>query len=176
MKDMSKWLIMQMNGGKYQGKQRVPEDVIKATLTPAIPIDKSINLEKGYVELLSPTYGMARDIASYKGHLITYHGGDIDGIHSQFSFLPIDSIGVIVFTIGDHTYPLYNAITFNIYEKLLGLDETPWSERGLADRIKGNRLAKRGDQKQEWIELRTQNRLIYLKIMPVSLSIRPWHS
>ncbi len=147
MKDMSKWLIMQMNGGKYQGKQIVPEDVIKATLTPAIPIDKSINLEKGYVELLSPTYGMARDIASYKGHLITYHGGDIDGIHSQFSFLPIDSIGVIVFTIGDHTYPLYNAITFNIYEKLLGLDETPWSERGLADRIKGKQAGKEGRSK-----------------------------
>ena len=81
------------------------------------------------------------------GHLITYHGGDLDGIHSQFSFMPMDSIGVIVFTIGDHTYPLYNTITFNIYEKLLGLDETPWSERRLSDRIKGKQANKEGRSK-----------------------------
>ena len=145
--DMAKWLIAQMNGGKYQGKQIIPEDVIKETLNPAIAIDNSINMGKGYLELLSPTYGMARNVASYKGHLITYHGGDLDGIHSQFSFMPMDSIGVIVFTIGDHTYPLYNTITFNIYEKLLGLDETPWSDRRLADRIKGKQAGKEGRSK-----------------------------
>ena len=101
--DLSKWLITQMNSGKYEGKQVIPEDIIKATLTPATPINNSTNLEKGYLELLSPVYGMARFIASYRGHLITYHGGDLNGIHSQVSFMPADSIGVIVFTIGDHT-------------------------------------------------------------------------
>jgi hypothetical protein len=145
--DMSKWLITQMNRGKYNGKQVIPEDVIKATLTPAIAIDNSTSLNKGYLELLSPTYGMARNIASYKGHLITYHGGDINGIHSQVSFMPTDSIGVIVFTIGDHTSPLYNTITFNIYEKLLGLDETPWSERRLTDRLSGKQAGKEGRSK-----------------------------
>ena len=145
--DLSKWLIAQMNGGKYGGKQIIPEALIKATLTPAIAIDNRTNLEKGYLELLSPTYGMARNIASYWGHLITYHGGDINGIHSQVSFMPADSIGVIVFTIGDHTYPLYNTVTFNVYERLLGLDETPWSERRLADRIKGKQAGKEGRSK-----------------------------
>jgi len=145
--DMSKWLIAQMNIGNYNGKQIIPGDVIKATLTPAIAIDNSTNLDKGYLELLSPTYGMARNIASYKGHLISFHGGDLNGIHSQVSFMPTDSIGVIVFTIGDHTYPLYNTITFNIYEKLLGLDETPWSERRLTDRISGKQADKEGRSK-----------------------------
>lgn len=145
--DMSKWVIAQMNKGKYNGKQIIPEDVIKATLTPAIANDNSTNLARGYLELLSPTYGMARNIASYKGHLITYHGGDINGIHSQVSFMPTDSIGVIVFTIGDHTSSLYNTITFNIYEKLLGLDQTPWSERRLKDRILGKQAEKEGRSK-----------------------------
>lgn len=145
--DMSKWLIVQMNRGKYNEKQIIPEDVIKATLTPAIANDNSTSLNKGYLELLSPTYGMARNIASYKGHLITYHGGDLNGIHSQVSFMPTDSIGVIVFTIGDHTSPLYNTISFNIYEKLLGLDETPWSERRLTDRISGKQAEKEGRSK-----------------------------
>ena len=145
--DLSKWLIAQMNGGQYKGKQVIPEDIIKATLTPAIAIDNSMSLQKGYLELLNPVYGMARDIASYRGHPISYHGGDLNGIHSQVSFMPADSMGVIVFTIGDHTYPLYNTITFNIYEKLLGLDETPWSQRRLADRIKGKEAGKVGRSK-----------------------------
>jgi CubicO group peptidase (beta-lactamase class C family) len=145
--DLSKWLITQMNGGKYEGKQVIPEDVIQATLTPAVAIDNNTNLEKGYFELLSPTYGMARWTGSYRGHLIAYHGGDLNGIHSQVSFMPADSIGVIVFTIGDHTYPLYNTVTFNIYERLLGMNETPWSERRLADRIKGKQAGKEGRSK-----------------------------
>ena len=145
--DLSKWLIAQMNGGKYNGKQVIPEDIIKATLIPAIPIDNSTNLEKKYFELLNPVYGMARFSASYRGHLITYHGGDLNGIHSQISFMPADSIGVIVFTIGDHTSPLYNTITFNIYERLLGMDETPWSQRRLADRIKGKEASREGRSK-----------------------------
>ncbi len=145
--DLSKWLIAQMNDGKYNGKQIIPEDIIKATLTPATPIDNSTNLEKDYLELLSPVYGMARETASYRGHLITFHGGDLNGIHSQISFMPADSIGVIVFTIGDHTAPLYNTVTFNIYERLLGMDETPWSQRRLADRIKGKEAGKEGRSK-----------------------------
>jgi len=51
--------------------------------------------------------------------------------------MPADSIGVIVFTIGDHTASLYNTVTFNIYERLLGIDESPWSERRLKDRMAG---------------------------------------
>jgi CubicO group peptidase (beta-lactamase class C family) len=145
--DISKWLIAQINGGRYKGKQVIPEEVVKATLSPAITIDNSTNLQKGYLELLSPVYGMARWVASYRGHLITYHGGDLNGIHSQISFMPADSIGVIVFTIGDHTYPLYNTVTFNVYERLLGLDETPWSQRRLADRIKGKEAGKEGRSK-----------------------------
>ena len=45
--------------------------------------------------------------------------------------MPNDGIGVIVFVIGDHCAPLYNYVSYNVYERLLGLSETPWSDRGL---------------------------------------------
>jgi CubicO group peptidase (beta-lactamase class C family) len=145
--DLSKWLIAQMNGGKYEGTQVIPEDVIKATLTPAIPIDNSRDLQKGYLELLSPVYGMGRSVASYRGHLLTYHGGDLTGIHSRICFMPADSIGVIVFTIGNHTSPLRDIITYNIYEKLLGLDEIPWSQRKLTQLTEIKAFSKEGRKK-----------------------------
>ena len=49
--------------------------------------------------------------------------------------MPNDKIGVIVLVISDHSAPLYNIISYNIYERLLGLDQTPWSQRQLAQRL-----------------------------------------
>jgi len=82
---------------------------------------------------------MGRDTASYRGHLVTYHGGDLDGFHSQVSFMPRERIGVVVFVIGDHCASLYNTVSWNVYERLLGLDRTPWSERLLAIRLKAKK-------------------------------------
>src|SRR5205809_8072111 len=92
----------------------------------------------GFWELLNPAYGMGRQTASYRGHLLTYHGGDLPGFHSQVSFMPKEKIGVIVLVVGNHTAPLYNYVSYNLYERMLGLDQTPWLQRGLDIRLKGN--------------------------------------
>ena len=53
--------------------------------------------------------------------------------------MPTDGIGVIVLVISDHAAPLYNYVSYNVYERLLGLSETPWSARGLDIRLKGKK-------------------------------------
>ena len=80
---------------------------------------------------------MARETASYRGHLLTFHGGDLPGFHSQVSFMPRERLGVLVFVLGDHDAMLYNTISYNVYEYLLGLDQTPWPARMLERRLKG---------------------------------------
>jgi len=94
---------------------------------------------RGWSEVLNPAYRMGRQIASYRGHLLTFHGGDLPGFHTQVSFMPQDHIGVIVFEIGNHSQPLYNIVSYNVYERLLGLSLTPWSERQLAIRLKNKK-------------------------------------
>jgi len=133
--ELSHWLIALMNEGKYNGKQVLPPNVLKATLQPAIGLPNSLGESRGYWEILNPDYGMGRSIASYRGHLLTYHGGDLPGFHSQISFMPNDKIGVIVAVISDHSAPLYNVVSFNVYERLLGMDQTPWSQRQLQVRL-----------------------------------------
>jgi CubicO group peptidase (beta-lactamase class C family) len=145
--DMSKWLITLMNGGVYEGKQVIPSSVLKATLTPSIALPNTQMENKGFGELFNAAYGMARWTASYRGHFLAYHGGDIDGFHSQISCMPYDSIGVVLFVIGDHSAPLYNVISYNVYERLLGLDQTPWSERRMADRKASDAIGKAGRSK-----------------------------
>jgi len=124
-----------MNEGKYNGKQVIPASVLQATLQPAIGLPNSMGQAFGFWELLNPAYGMGRQTAAYRGHLITYHGGDLPGFHSQVSFMPNDKVGVILCVIGDHAAPLSNAVSYNVYERLLGMDQTPWTQRLLQIRL-----------------------------------------
>ena len=142
LEDMSHWVIALMSSGQYKGQQVLPADVVKATLEPTIAMPNSQGEARGYWENLNSAYGMGRWTSSYRGHLLAYHGGDLPGFHSQVSMMPQDGIGVIVFVIGDHCASLYNTITYNVYERLLGMDETPWSDRMLAARLKGKEAGK----------------------------------
>src|SRR6267378_880923 len=137
--DLSHWLIALMNDGKYNGKQVLPANVLKATLQPAIGLPNTLGEALGFWELLNPAYGMGRQTAAYRGHLLAYHGGDLPGFHSQVSFMPNDKIGVIVLVISDHSAPLYNIVSYNVYERLLGLEQTPWSQRQLQQRLAGKK-------------------------------------
>ena len=133
--ELSHWLIALMNEGKYDGKQVLPPGALKATLQPAIALPNAGGEALGFWELINSAYGMGRWTASYRGKLLTYHGGDLPGFHSQISFMPNDKIGVIVLVISDHSAPLYNIVSYNVYERLLGMDQTPWSQRQLQQRL-----------------------------------------
>jgi len=139
IEDMSHWLIALMNDGKYAGKQILPPKVLQATLEPAIALPNTAGETRGWWEVLNRAYGMGRWTASYRGRFITFHGGDLPGFHSQISFMPNEHIGVIVFVIGDHIAPLYNPISFNVYERLLGMDQVPWTDRLLDIRLKNKK-------------------------------------
>jgi CubicO group peptidase (beta-lactamase class C family) len=147
LQDLSKWLMALMNDGRLDGATVIPAGAIKATLQPAIALPNTMLEARGFGELLNPAYGMARWTASYRGHLIAYHGGDINGFHSQVSLMPTDGIGVIVLVIGDHCAPLYNYVSYNVYERLLGLSETPWIARGLEIRLKEKEAGKQARAK-----------------------------
>jgi CubicO group peptidase (beta-lactamase class C family) len=136
VQDLSRWVIALLNGGKVDGRQVIPEAVLRETMAPSLAMPNTALETRGWGENLNQYYGMGRWISSYRGHLLALHGGDLPGFHSQVSIMPNDSIGVIVLVIGDHVAPLYNGLTYDIYERLLGLSLTPWAERLNAIRLK----------------------------------------
>jgi hypothetical protein len=147
--DMSHWVTALLNDGKYGGQQVLPADVLTQTLSPAIGLTNTDLDQFGYTEILNPIYGLGRATVSYRGHLLALHGGDLDGFHSQISTLPQDHLGVIVFVIGNHCQPLANVITYNLYERLLGMDHTPWSDRRMAQRVKEKQAVSIGRSKAD---------------------------
>ena len=134
--DLSRWVIALLNGGRVDGKQVIPAAVLRETMAPSIAMPNAALESRGWGENLNQYYGMGRWVSSYRGHLLALHGGDLPGFHSQISIMPNDSIGVIVLVIGDHAAPLYNGLTYDIYERLLGISLTPWSERLNGIRLK----------------------------------------
>src|SRR5256886_15532177 len=106
-----------MNEGKYNGKQALPASVLKATLQPAIGLPNTLGEALGFWELLNPAYGMGRQTAAYRGHLLTYHGGDPPGSHSQGSFPPNDKIGVSGLRLRHPSPPPHHSVTHNMYQR-----------------------------------------------------------
>ena len=141
VQDLSRWVIALLNGGKVDGKQVIPEAVLRETMAPSMSLPNTALESRGWGENLNAYYGMGRTVSSYRGHLLSLHGGDLPGFHSQISIMPNDSIGVIVLVIGDHVAPMYTGLTLDIYERLLGLSQTPWSQRLNQIRLKNKAAA-----------------------------------
>ena len=139
IEDMSHWLVALMNDGRYRERQVIPQNVLKATLEPAIALPNTEGETRGFWELLNEVYCMGRMSASYRGHLLTRHGGSIGGFQSEVSFMPQEKTGVIVFVVGSHCDVLRDIVSYNAYERLLDMDQTPWSERYLEIRKKSKK-------------------------------------
>jgi hypothetical protein len=107
--------------------------VDEGKLTWDKPVRDSVSSTRFYNDQLSDMVTL-RDMLSHRTG-IAYHHGNLPGFHSEVSLMPQDHIGVIVFVIGDHCEPLTNVVTYNVYERLLGMDLTPWSERRLQMRL-----------------------------------------
>jgi hypothetical protein len=62
------------------------------------------------------------------------HGGRTDGFGAVTSFMPDDNIGVVVLSNVDMvTTPLPVILTYQVYDRLLGLDVIRWDQRLKAD-------------------------------------------
>jgi YD repeat-containing protein len=130
--DMSRYVLFHLSNGKLAGKPLLSEN---NSIQMQIP-QMVLQFTPSYKEESEVSYGMGFFISQYRGHKRVEHGGNLDGFSAELAFLPNDGIGVIVLTNLDGT-GLPNAIAYNVFDRLLGLDQTPWSQRYLQQEIKG---------------------------------------
>ncbi|MGH8322117.1 MAG: DUF3471 domain-containing protein, partial [Gammaproteobacteria bacterium] len=122
--DMSHWLIMLLNDGRYDGKTVLDPKIIADMETPqmVIPVDSDIG---GWLHAMSPgshfyTYGLGFVVEDYAGHKLVMHDGDIDGMASALGMLPDEHLGVVVLTNMDHD-DARNALLYHIMDEYLGV-------------------------------------------------------
>lgn len=133
VEDMSHWMIAQLNQGKYNGVQVIPDAAIKETLIPQNIADK----DGRWPELSNGLYGLGRIIQTYKGYKIATHTGSIDGYYSNLTFIPSEGIAVFMVHNSVPAGSVRSMMAFPVIDRLMGLSTTPWSERYMDDYRKG---------------------------------------
>ena len=124
--EMSNWLKVWINGGKFNGKQIIPAKYIQEAISPRMLVGNSIPTKEFPDQHLN-SYGYAWFISSYKGHYRVEHGGNIDGFSANVCFFPTDSIGIVVLCNQDGS-ALPNLVRNTIADFMLNLNKTDWEE------------------------------------------------
>ncbi len=114
--DMSKWVLMQLNNGKLDGKQIIPSAVIAQTRRPqSILGDGGHLFNKGHFSL----YGLGWFLEEYSGRKIVSHTGGVNGFVTSVTLVPEENLGIVVFTNTDQN-SFYEALKWEILDAYFG--------------------------------------------------------
>jgi CubicO group peptidase (beta-lactamase class C family) len=128
--DMSKWIIMQLNKGKYGDglqKQLFSEARQKEmwrihTVIPSNPNPRYNNHFSGY--------GLGFFLSDVKGNFKVSHTGGLPGMITSVSMIPDLKLGVIVLTNTENGGgAAFSAITQTIIDSYIGLNNNDWIEK-----------------------------------------------
>ena len=114
--DLARWLQAQLNGGRVDGRQALPEDVIRLAHTP-----HAMHQDTFY-RYVRNGYGLGWQTADFEGERMIHHFGGFEGWRAHVSFLPERGIGVAVL-INDSAMPAFQSadlIATYAYDLLLG--------------------------------------------------------
>src|SRR6185436_9463169 len=94
--DLGRWLNLNMNGGKLDGKQVVPAEIIRKVQTGYTKSTRNEPPFSGDGE-----YGLGWQIGKYRNDKVVYHHGGYPGYRTHVSFMPERKIAVGVFVNND---------------------------------------------------------------------------
>ncbi|MBE0666647.1 MAG: serine hydrolase, partial [Bacteroidales bacterium] len=118
--DMSKWVIMQMNNGRYGEnleKQIFSAKVHEEMWTPQtiIPVRGKTNYNSHF-----SAYGLGLRLSDENGYKMVGHTGSLQGIVTQVTMVPEMKLGIIVFT-NQQADAAFSAITNTIKDGYYGV-------------------------------------------------------
>ena len=127
--DMSKWMLMQLNKGKYgdPGKQLFSEARQREMWT--IHTVEETHPNPRYNRHFSG-YGLGWGLADIKGNLWVSHTGGLPGMLTSVTMIPDLNLGVVVLTNTENGGgAAMGAISQTIIDSYLGLDDFGWTEK-----------------------------------------------
>ena len=129
LRDMSRWVLMNLGEGSYEGKTVISKTQLDEIHSPHVVIRGGIFAQlMTFPETPYTMYGMGWFVQPYRGRRLLHHGGNIDGFSAMVSFLPDDQYGLVILTNLDGNL-IVNSLMFEIYDRLLGLDPIDWNSR-----------------------------------------------
>ena len=122
--DMSKWVLMQLDNGKLDGKEIIPASAIAQTRVPHSILGNGGHMfNKAHFNL----YGLGWFMEEYAGRKIVAHTGGVNGFVTSVCLVPEEKLGIIVFTNTDANN-FYEALRNEIQDAYLGLPYRNYSQ------------------------------------------------
>jgi CubicO group peptidase (beta-lactamase class C family) len=114
--DLSKWLIMQLDSGRYEGKKILPWNVIQKTrdINIALSSRKNSNSPSHFTG-----YGLGLFMTDYLGKQIFWHTGGAFGFVSNTCFVPEEKLGIVILTNNDNQ-SFFEILRHQILDAYLG--------------------------------------------------------
>lgn len=120
VKDLTKWLMLQLDSGRYEGKRILPWEVLQKT--------RDINILTGSRKsTVYPThfrgYGLGVYAADYNGRQVYWHTGGAFGHVTNVCFVPEEKLGITILTNNDNQN-FFEALRYQILDAYLGVAYT----------------------------------------------------
>ena len=146
--DLARWLQLLLGGGAIGDTRLLSEAAVRGLYTPqvAAPV-------LGPRELPLVTYGLGWFVQPYRGHLLAWHGGVLDGFSCLVSLFPADNLGVAVLT-NRTGHRAHEVLARWLWDRFLGLPEGNWrgwaeAERRVAEERRAAAAAERRSRQDE---------------------------
>ncbi|HSK12142.1 MAG TPA: serine hydrolase [Phnomibacter sp.] len=135
VKDLTAWLMMLLDSGRYQGKQVLPWQVLQATRDVQI----TTNSRRSTIfPMHFRGYGLGVNAADYNGRQIYWHTGGAAGMVSNVCFVPEEKLGIAILTTNDDQN-FFEALRYQILDAFLGVPFVDRSAFFLTPFLKGQK-------------------------------------
>ncbi|RYZ26804.1 MAG: serine hydrolase [Chitinophagaceae bacterium] len=125
--DLSHWLMMQLDSGRYNGRRILPWQVLQKTRD--VNIITSSRKSPAF-PMHFRGYGLGLNVADYNGRQIYWHTGGAGGMVSNVCFVPEERLGIAILTNNDNQN-FFEALRYQILDAYLGVPYVNRSQQQL---------------------------------------------
>ncbi len=116
VKDLSNWLLMQLDSGRFNGKQIIPFPVLLKTRDVQIATGSR---KSSAFPVHFRGYGLGLFASDYNGRAIYWHTGGAGGMVSNVCFVPEEKLGIAILTNNDNQH-FFEALRYQVLDTYLG--------------------------------------------------------
>lgn len=144
--DMSQWMIMNLDGGNWNGEQLINKEQQNLLWTPHNNFKLSERSKEGLPGRHFAGYGLGWSAMDYHGNLVVSHGGGYDGMYSRVMMIPDLELGIVVLT--NTMEGISTPLCYYIANQFMKKDMRDWSKEYL-ERSRANNDHKDQVEKRE---------------------------
>ncbi len=130
--DLSHWLLMQLDSGRYQGKEIISWEALQKTrIANSWVSSKKSNQYPSHFT----GYGLGLFMQDYAGRQIYWHTGGAGGMVSNVCFVPEEKLGIAILTNNDNQ-EFFEDLRHQILDAYLGVPFVNRSQQDLPEFLK----------------------------------------